>query len=68
MDCQHSFNETGSKASLHIEISVIAFSSALEKSTLLGGIKLADYIGTKSSNSKAVKVSTLEAEQRDLAF
>lgn len=68
MDCQHSSNETGSKASLHIEVSVIAFSSTLEKSSLLGRIQLADQIGTKNSNSKGVKVSTLEAEQRDLAF
>lgn len=42
VECQHSFHETGSKASLHIEISVIAFSSPLEKSALLERIKLAD--------------------------
>lgn len=42
VDCQHSFHEAGSKASLHIEIPVIAFSFPLEKSALLERIKLAD--------------------------
>lgn len=42
MGCQHSSDEAGSKASLHMGISVTAFSSTFEKSTLLGGIKLAD--------------------------
>lgn len=39
MDCQHSFSETGSKASLLIEISVIAL---LRKAHSVGRIKLAD--------------------------
>lgn len=48
--------ETGGQASLHIEILVIGFYSTLAKTTLLGRIKLADEIGTKSSNSKVVHI------------
>lgn len=61
MDHQHSFNETVGQASLYIEILVITFYSTLAKTTLLGRIKLAEEIGTKSSNSKVVHISIYDS-------